>query len=249
MTKVEALMLFELKKLKILAAGRCDPLTQFECIGQEGKCIGTNYFFLCKKLLLIFFSNFEDKSFVCDGDNDCGNNYDEESCPPLVCPTGQFKCNLDNICINQTKRCDGVYDCPSFTDEQNCRFQPAVRSCRSNEFQCSSSGSSGYSNRVVCIPLSWKCDGHVDCQNGSDEPSTCPQTTCNSGYFRCNNTRCVPQSWVCGKLAFFSFCLILLKNSNSKITKMIVVIILMNYQTVQHNHFNVQIVKCDVLAL
>jgi hypothetical protein len=30
------------------AAGRCDPLTQFECIGQEGKCIG-----ILKALLII----------------------------------------------------------------------------------------------------------------------------------------------------------------------------------------------------
>lgn len=163
--------------------GRCDPLTQFECLGQDGRCI--------------------DKAFVCDGDNDCSNNHDEENCPSVVCATGQYKCALDNMCINQTKRCDGNYDCPSFEDESNCRFTPIQRSCRDNEFQCTASRPGGVliGGRTTCIPNSWKCDGHIDCENGSDEPDTCSRPTCPAGYFRCNNTRCIPQQWVCGKLA------------------------------------------------
>lgn len=50
---------------------------------------------------------------------------------------------------------------------------------------------------MVCIPLSWKCDGHVDCENGSDEPSTCEQRTCSQNQFRCNNSKCIPKSWTC----------------------------------------------------
>lgn len=44
---------------------------------------------------------------VCNGYNDCFNNYDEENCPEFTCSTGLFKCSLDKICINATKRCDG----------------------------------------------------------------------------------------------------------------------------------------------
>lgn len=32
--------------------------------------------------------------------------------------------------------------------------------CKENEFECSDS---------TCISLSWKCDRHIDCTDGSDE--------------------------------------------------------------------------------
>lgn len=83
-------------------------MTQFECHGQDGRCIGNILF----KADVVNYDkvNFynKDKSLVCDGNNDCLNNHDEENCPELVCPSGLFKCILDNICINQTKRCDGI---------------------------------------------------------------------------------------------------------------------------------------------
>jgi hypothetical protein len=147
--------------------------------------------------------SFADKSYVCDGDNDCGNNYDEESCEPLVCAPNQFKCALDGICINSTRRCDGIYDCPSSTDEDGCRTSSAIqRSCRQNEFQCNSNpgGALTSTGRLVCIPQAWKCDGHVDCENGSDESQTCSRNvSCNPGFFKCSNLRCIPTSWTCGK--------------------------------------------------
>lgn len=70
--------------------------------------------------------------------------------------------------------------------------------CRENEFSCARPSSGGILSRASCIPNSWVCDGHVDCDNQSDEPSTCPPKTCSRGYFKCNNTQCIPQSWTCG---------------------------------------------------
>ncbi len=168
--------------------GQCNPLTQFECHGQLGKCI--------------------DKAYVCDGDNDCGNNYDEENCPEFACPTGKFKCALDRICLNQTRVCDGVYDCPSFSDEANCRFAPTQQTCRENQFQCTgtTSASSFLRQPVSCLPRSWYCDGHVDCQNGSDEPVTCRPQTCNVGYFKCGNNKCIPNIWKCDGDVINIFC-------------------------------------------
>ena len=59
--------------------------------------------------------------------------------------------------------------------------------------------------------MSWKCDGHVDCDDGSDEPNTCAPATCPDDYFRCNNTKCIPKRWTCGKITWttkivFSIC-------------------------------------------
>lgn len=92
---------------------------------------------------------------VCNGRNDCFNNHDEEHCPQVECNTGEFKCVLDNTCINSTKKCDGFYDCPSQTDEQNCRIRPVQTSCRQNEFSCGIVRSSSFNVRSSCIPSDW----------------------------------------------------------------------------------------------
>ena len=36
-----------------------------------------------------------------------------------------------------------------------------------------------------------------DCEDGSDEPSTCPRRICLAEQFQCRNTNCTPISYVC----------------------------------------------------
>jgi hypothetical protein len=36
-----------------------------------------------------------------------------------------------------------------------------------------------------------------DCEDGSDEPSTCPQRRCTAQQFQCRNQNCTPISYVC----------------------------------------------------
>lgn len=36
-----------------------------------------------------------------------------------------------------------------------------------------------------------------DCEDGSDEPSTCPRRICSASQFQCRNTNCTPISYVC----------------------------------------------------
>ena len=46
--------------------------------------------------------------------------------------------------------------------------------CDDDEFRCGVTG--------TCIPVAWKCDKHMDCQDGSDEAS-CPVQTCAPNFF------------------------------------------------------------------
>lgn len=61
--------------------------------------------------------------------------------------------------------------------------------CHNDEFQCQTDG--------FCIPNEWECDGHPDCEDGSDEHNSCPPVTCRPNYFQCANKLCVPRSWLC----------------------------------------------------
>ena len=54
-----------------------------------------------------------------------------------------------------------------------------------------------------CIPISWKCDSDVDCEDGSDE-AECEKASCNTtagsstdAQFRCDNGQCISAKWRC----------------------------------------------------
>lgn len=105
-------------------------------------------------------------------------------CPP----TRAFRCQNDRVCLQVSKRCDGVNNCGDNSDEMNCRtcwrpsrFQeictfrsckeniscvstetpPAVPTCEKDEFLCANHR---------CISSTLRCNLFNDCEDfGSDE--------------------------------------------------------------------------------
>uniref|UniRef100_A0A7M4FWV6 Corin, serine peptidase n=1 Tax=Crocodylus porosus TaxID=8502 RepID=A0A7M4FWV6_CROPO len=88
----------------------------------------------------------------CDGQADCEDDSDEDSCGCKE--RGLWECPAKKLCIKYTMICDGFPDCPDKMDEKNCSF------CKKDELECANH---------ECVPHDLWCDGHLDCSDNSDE--------------------------------------------------------------------------------
>uniref|UniRef100_A0A1B6K3W3 SEA domain-containing protein n=1 Tax=Homalodisca liturata TaxID=320908 RepID=A0A1B6K3W3_9HEMI len=139
------------------AAPQCLPiLDTTDPTGCGGHCkINTQ---LCQKI--------QDNAFRCVDDSKCLED--------------EWQCG-NKLCIPQSKRCDGHFNCYDHTDEYNCDCLGA------EQFTC---------NDSQCIPNHRFCDGFPDCKDHSDEPFGCGGE-CKTHEWKCSNSRCVPQTKRC----------------------------------------------------
>ncbi|MBN3319272.1 LRP4 protein, partial [Atractosteus spatula] len=121
-------------------------------------------------------------SHWCDGEADCKDSSDEDSCADK-CPTGFFQCAHGRKCIEEKLVCDGTSECQDGSDERNC-WKP-TESCA---FRCD--------NNSRCFPESFRCDGEYDCVDKMDE-ANCAEQECSSSEFRCGSGQCLSLSLRC----------------------------------------------------
>jgi hypothetical protein len=79
----------------------------------------------------------------------------------VTCGQGDIKCDSDNRCLPESKRCDGHVDCLDGQDETGCRTD-----CKGQEGQDGQEFYCGGQGR--CIPMRFRCDGFADCTSGNN---------------------------------------------------------------------------------
>ncbi|XP_066145381.1 sortilin-related receptor-like [Euwallacea fornicatus] len=162
-----------------LCPGGYPPLSNGTCASVGSSC--STEHFSCGNGLCV------PRGWICDGEDDCGDNSDELRCGLSTCPFNFHTCG-DGKCLPPYWKCDYDTDCLDGSDEKNCPKQ----NCTDNQFQCENGR---------CISKNWRCDGENDCRDNSDELGCDPNvpTQCKDDEFTCAGgaVKCIPSTWKC----------------------------------------------------
>ena len=107
----------------------------------------------------------------------------------IVCYT-TLKCDFGLLCLDWRDICDGLQQCMSGLDEENCD-KLEFNECEDNEYRCMNG---------MCIPDEYFLDGEYDCMDMSDEKEPFDDTRCpyQPTSMECDDRVCPPNRWSCG---------------------------------------------------
>ncbi|XP_077998598.1 basement membrane-specific heparan sulfate proteoglycan core protein-like isoform X2 [Glandiceps talaboti] len=105
-----------------------------------------------------------------------------ESAAIISCNPGEFACEDQKQCIDESQQCDTFADCNDRSDEKDCPV-----TCGFEEFACD--------DKRQCVSIYQYCDGTEDCDDRSDEVK-CPKA-CNLGEFMCKSGQCIDERRHC----------------------------------------------------
>ncbi|GAA6077980.1 low-density lipoprotein receptor-related protein 2a isoform X1 [Tachysurus ichikawai] len=110
--------------------------------------------------------------------------------PIVTNPCGMNNGGCSHLCLLKAGGRGYTCQCPDhFLTLQIGGVASCLPSCSSTQYRCA--------DNERCIPIWWKCDGQLDCRDGSDEPSTCPVRHCRLGQFQCNDGNCTSSHFLC----------------------------------------------------
>ena len=119
----------------------------------------------------------------------CSNSWKVQDHGDVVCYE-RVGCDPGALCLDWREICDGVQQCMSGVDEENCDLLEMNR-CEQDEYQCMNG---------MCIPDQFFLDGRFDCLDRSDEVQfkKDQNSTDEALSHECDDRVCLPNQWSCG---------------------------------------------------